>query len=365
MGKSPYSTDVIAPRLLAICVLIALPSAAWGKDCVDWPRVMGMHAAAGQTAGPVIVIEEFTNFTKNPEDDWLAAGYRDFVAALLETSERARVRSGHAARYDPAAKQPRYLVSGKFQHLADKLRIFIELKDGASMNLIRMVTVETPYPDNAALFTETARAVRELAGAMNITFTEKTFEMRESATASTRAFENYARGQQAFSTYNPKQLDVAKIWFEQTKKADIHSWLGYEGLIDLYTFQGLRAKLEGKSFIPYYQQAEEELVLMNKLAKRPPAVPRWGRPKAQKRRDEEVKLTNRFLRGHAAFLRGVDALSAGDVEAAVGQLRQAAAAVPEDAVAWNELSRAYARAGRSGEASEARAKAKSINPCLP
>jgi len=356
---------VIKPFIAAISVLLlSLPTVAWGEGCVDWPRVMSRGSTDVKASGTIIVVKPFTNFTKNPEDDWLKAGYPELVASLLGTSESARVLAGNALTYDPAAAHPRYIVEGTFQHPNDTMRIFIEVKDGVSGTTLKILTVDTPYPDNAHFFTETAEAAREIGTIANITFTEKNFNRVRDATASTRAYENYARGRQALATYQEKKFEIARIWFEQVKKADFQSWLSYEGLIDLYTFLGLRAKLTGKTFIPYYQKAEEELAQMNKLARRPPVVPRWGKPKSQRKKHDDLKLTNRFLKGNAAYLRGVAALKAGDTKAAEVQLRKATEEVPEDAIAWTKLATALSQTGKAEEAARARNHARRISSCL-
>ncbi len=255
-------------------------------------------------------------------------------------------------------------MGGKFQRTEKRLRVFIGVKDGIDKKILRVIEVDTEYPNNAEFFTSAANAVREIGKTIGITFTEKDFKRITEATESTRAFEDYQRGRQEFDKYDPGQAELAKIWFDQTRKADVHSYLSYEGLIDLYTFQGLAAKTQGRPFRHFYQRAEQEMALMDKLSKRPPAVPRWGKPKARKKEDGELKLTNRFLKGNAAYLRGVAALQAGDNKGAVQHLEQATSEVPEDSVAWQKLATALTGNGDAERAAQARAKAVEMNPCL-
>ena len=103
---------------------------------------------------------------------------------------------------------------------------------------------------------------------------------------------------------------------------------------------------------------------MEKLSKRPPAVPRWGKPKTRKKEDGELQLTNRFLKGNAAYLRGIAALQAGDAKGAVPHLEAATSQVPEDSVAWQKLAVALAGIGDAEHAAQARMKAVEMNPCL-
>jgi len=325
---------------------------------------MAVIPIQNQTEGPLVVVKSFTNFTKQTEDSWLEYAYRDFLGSLLETAKTARVRFGPAAQYDSAASSPNFIISGSFQRTADNLRVFIEVKDGVSGKILKIIQMDTPYPNNAQFFLSTAEAARQVGKVIDISFTERDFNRIRDATDSTEAFEYYSKGMNILRTYNPKGFGEAKVLFEKTKKTDFRSWLGYQGLVDLYTFQGLLAKQEGLPFQTYYQIAQTELTQMQSLAKRPPAVPRWGKPKAQKKPSGEVKLTNRFLKGNAEYIGGIVASEAGDYKRAAEKLKEATEQVPEDAAAWLKLANAFDRLGKTEDAAKARASARKVNSCI-
>lgn len=323
---------------------------------------MGTAPYEHQREGPVFVVQRFANATKHKEDDWLQTGYRDLIAMLLSTARRARVRSGDAARYDRAAKNPAYLIGGRIFRMSPRLRMIIEVKNGRTKEIEKLFTLDSPYPDNAAFFNKTAQAVRAIAGLADLKIDKEAFDRIENATPSTRCFENYERGMQILRTYNPAKYDVAAVWFGEAKKADFHSWLGYEGMIDLYALKGLMAKQSGRPFLSLYQRAEQEAAQQHKLAKRPPPVPP-RKARVQKKSKGGIPLTNRFLRGHTAYMSGVAALQGGNAKDAAEFLRSAVKEVPEDAVAWSALAEALTREGKPEEAAQARAKARSINTC--
>ena len=330
--------------------------------CGNWTRLMGTAQYADERQGPVFVIEQFLNDTKKKEDAWLEKGYPDLIAMILSTSSRARVRIGNSARYDPAAKNPDYIIGGRFLHLPIGLRMIIEVKNGRTKALEKLLTLDTPYPDNAAFFEKTANAVREIGGLAKLKFNEKSFDRVVNATGSTRCFENYERGMQILRTYNTSKYDVAAIWFGEAKKADFHSWLGYEGMINLYAVQGLMAKLAGRPFLTFYQSAEQQAAQQHKIAQRPPPVPR-KRARVEKKYKGGIPLNNRFLRGHTEYMSGVTALQGGDAKGAINFLKRATNAVPEDAMAWRALAEAYTRAEKPEEAAGARAKEQRANNC--
>lgn len=350
--------------ILATILSLAIAGSAWAKACIDWPRVMSTVYLEDQKDGSIIVLHSFKNFTKQPEDNWLTLAYRDFLADLLSTAKKVRVRSGLSAKHDPLASKPNYIIEGSFQRTPENLRVFIEVKNGIDGKIIKIFKVETPYPNNAEFFGRTARAAREMGDTMDLKFDDKEFDYVLNATDSTQAFEYYHKGMQLLTTYDPNNFDKAKTLFDQAKKTDFRSWLGYQGLLDLYTFQGLKAKQLGLPSAAYYQMAQRELAQMQSSARRPPAVPRLGKAKTRKKEKGEVKLTNRFLKGHAEFLRGMAAMQAGDMEEAADKLKKATELVPEDAMAWMELSRALSREGKVEDAAKAQQKARKVNPCL-
>lgn len=349
---------------LIIACLISLTVAAHAAlaTCSNWARLMGTAQYVDEREGPIFVIEQFLNDTKQKEDAWLEKGYPDLIAMLLSTSLRERVRIGDSARYDPAAKNPDYIIGGRFLHLPIGMRMIIEVKNGRTKALEKLFTLDTPYPDNAAFFEKTADAVREIGGLAKLKFDEKSFDHIVNATASTRCFEDYERGMQILRSYDTSKYDVAAVWFGEAKKADFQSWLGYEGMIDLYAIQGLMAKLAGRPFLVFYRNAEEQAVQQFKIAKRPPPVPR-RKARVEKKSKGGVPLNNRFLRGHTEYMSGIAALQGGDAKGAIDFLKRATNAVPEDAMAWHALAEAYAREEKPEEAAKARAMEMRANNC--
>lgn len=352
------------PILLTIVCLISLAIASQAAlaTCGDWARLMGTAQYVDETKGPLFVIQRFANDTKKKEDAWLEKGYPDLVAMLLSTSRHARVRIGNSARYDPAAKNPDYIIGGRFLRLPIGMRMIIELKNGKTKALEKLFTLDAPYPDNAAFFEKTGGTVREIGAIAKLKFDDKSFDHIVNATASTRCFENYERGMQILRTYNVSKYDVAAVWFGEAKKADFQSWLSYEGMIDLLAIQGLRAKLSGRPFLTFYQNAEQEAAQQFKIARRPPPVPR-KRARVEKKRKSGIPLNNRFLRGHTEYMSGVAALQGGDAKGAIDFLKRATHAVPEDAMAWRALAEAYTRSDKPEEAAKARSREMRANNC--
>jgi len=80
--------------------------------------------------------------------------------------------------------------------------------------------------------------------------------------------------------------------------------------------------------------------------------------------NKENGSNNRFLLGHAAFTQALIDADAGKFNEASVALNKSVELVPEDAIAWYELSRVSDQLGNKQQSSEALQKAHEINTCL-
>lgn len=348
---------------LIFLILVWLPQSAAAKECINWPQIMSMGSIGGTTAGKIVVVEPFTDYTKAAGDEWLPAGLRDLTASMLATSGSIRVYAGLTAVYNPEAKSPDLVVSGMFQRMEGGLRIFVKLMSGADRKLISQYGSLVSYPESSDLFMRMAETTKQMWQAMGVSGDGSKLAAVRDATPSTRAFESYSKGEQTLESYKLSDIEVAKTWFEQAKKNDYRAPFGYQGMIDLYTFVGFYHKQRSEPYGGYYEQAEREFIEMTRITKRPPPV--WRPPKKPTKKEKEtVTLENRFLLNNAAYKEAVIAAEAGRWPEAADAFKRSVEYLPEDAVAWYHLARAYENSGNSLESSKALQKAYEINPCL-
>ncbi len=346
-------------------LVLVSASIATAAGCVNWPKAMAISEIARMPAqGKVVLVQPFTDFAKVSGDEWLVPGLRDYIADLLRSSDSLRVLAGQSAVHSGQVGPPDFTVSGTFQHIGDKMRIFIRLQDAKSGQLLAQPDAVFPYPENQEFFSKTAEAVRAAMKVMNVEPDSTRYDAVKDATTSTRAYESFAKGRQALETYSTDKADVASLLFTDTKRIDYKSPLGYEGLIALYSFLALDKKERGGNYSSELQKAEAELVQMQKLTKPGSLVFAYTPKKAVKKIEFKAKLDNRFLAGEAAYAEGLAVAQGGDFKAAVIALRKAVQLVPEDALAWYNLSRIESQLGNAQQSQEARQKAYELNPCI-
>ena len=353
------------PISLLIMSLAALPAGAKERRCIDWPKAMAHILQDELPQGRSIMVGPFTDMTKQSGDEWLVLGLRDYLADLLKTSSDLRVFSGLTAVYRTDSTPPDYIIKGRFQHVEDSLRIFVLLLDGKTGGIVNQYPAKFPYPENKAFFTMIADIARQIMKQAEVRPNKRLFKAVRNATASTRCYESYSKGRQALETYQVKKAEVAAIWFSDAKRTDYRSPLGYQGMVDLYTFLGFYHKQRREPFLSYYQKAEQELVSMDKLAKPAPMLMHRKKAKVtKKRRAKKIELENRFLKSNVAFSEGMRAAQQGLWIEAQAALKLSVEEVSQDAITWYHLARIESKLGNMGAARSALKKALAINSCI-
>lgn len=349
-----------------ILILLALPAlaAAKPKSCIDWPRQMASLELDELPAGRVVIVNAFQNATKQGADDWLVLGLRDYLTDLLRAGKELRVLSGITAVHRGESTPPAYTIGGLFQHVNEAMRVFIQLSDGSG-KLLKQFEAKFAYPENKDFFRVLAETATGILNAMEAKVDGAKLRAVRDATASTRAYENYAKGRQALEHYDVKQGETARLFFEQTKRADYRSPLGYMGLVDLYTFLGFVRKQQRESYGGLYQKAQAELIAMAKEAKPAPwfFFPKKAKVK-KKPKAPSVEIQNPFLLSNVSFVAGLHASGQNNWKAAAAAFEEAVRIVPIDAITWYHLARMRMNAGGAGAAQEAYRKALAIDPCL-
>jgi tetratricopeptide (TPR) repeat protein len=361
LPKAPLVSLILLSLCLSLCISLFFPSTLSAGMCINWPKVIGQAAAERLNGSRSVLVQPFTDYTKVPGDEWLTLGLRDYAADLLRTGADLKVLSGNAAVYRADQAPTDFTVAGTFQHAGSDMRVFIRLSDGRSGMLLAQKDVSFKYPENQDFFRAIAGATSEIMKAMGASPNSTRFGQIQNATASTRAYEGFAKGRQALEVYSPAKFESANIFFTEAKRVDYRSPLGYEGISALNAFKGLYFKQLGKPFSTYFQAAEAEAGLMGNLARAPSRV--LDDPAAGKKRGNP-RPSGRYLDGNAAYIEGLQLAQGGNLDAAAEALRRAAELVPEDAMAWYHLARIEAKRGDEEKSREALQRAYAINSCI-
>ena len=347
---------------VSIVASIISPMTAMADKCIDWGRLMTSYEIDTTPKWKTtILLQTFDDFTKVAGDEWLSSGIPYLLAQYLVITDNISTLFGPSAKYSPAAVSPAYTISGMYQHVEGRLRVFIKLEKHG--NLLKQYQLDMVYPQHRQLFDTLGDTTLSMLEFISPKYDKKKFEVVRNQTGSLPAYENYIRGLLAYWTFNIDQMDIAKTWFEEAKKADVYYQNAYLGMTGVYTFTALYNKQNKRAFSNYFEQAEKELQTMEKFAKRPPPP---DRPKKYVilMKQKPWKITNRFLLAHSSFVAGLDASGSKRWLEAAKYFEETVTYTPEDAITWYYLSQMREKSGDRQKASAALAKAGELNKCL-
>ena len=128
--------------------LPAIPVVAVVLGCCAIPPARAVAAEPGAPAPRVLVaVEPFANISRNPADAWLGVGMAETVAADLGAAGLSVLESRGAG----AASGVRWVVSGGYQRLGERLRITARLVEADSGAVVRSVRLDGALDEIFAL----------------------------------------------------------------------------------------------------------------------------------------------------------------------------------------------------------------------
>ncbi len=202
-----------------------------------------------------IAVLDFTNVTRDPEDDWIGPGIAETVSAdlqhvrgvtvlgrerVFDAVKRVRLETGrHEDAY--AADVARvlgaeWIVAGAYQRRGPAIRVTARLIAVGTGVLARAVKIDGQVDD---IFTLQDRVVFELTEGLNLSLAGSEIEAIErTETASIEAYEKYARGLHLLRNGDRASMEAATRNFEEAVEIDPNYALAWAGL-------GAASALEG------------------------------------------------------------------------------------------------------------------------
>lgn len=309
----------------------------------SWAQVFATAAAQKMGSGPLISLSPLRNDTDLAGDEWIGFGLSFLLSRYLATDGTVTALIDSQAGL--AQKKPQYKIDGLFQHTNGWLRIFVQLKS-AEGELSGQWSVETPYPLHKQFFTGLNGVAQNILAKLGSTkINARAMTAIQNETDKVVAYENFIKGKMALEKYDPNQIEVATIWFEESIREDGRYTQPYFGLMDAYGFSSLVHKQKGEAYSQDLETLQETFQMLKKKS---------GGSAGE----------NRFLAAHVHYVTGIRAFEAGNAAKAAAELQQAADLVPEDGVTAYALSQSYDKIGQPGLALKYRQRAKGSDSCL-
>lgn len=188
--------------------------------------VIGPADSAASTSPTRLIVLPFRMLRAAPETDFLAFSLPDALTHSLSGLESLVVRSSLvAARFNGDAADPRkvrdeaevdVIVSGSLLSSGPGIRVSSQLTDATSGTLLWSHTTELPVGD---LFQLQDELVQRIVESLSLPLTARERQMlRHDVPASTRAYENFLRGNQL--SLDAKQWPAARDLYERCVEDD-------------------------------------------------------------------------------------------------------------------------------------------------
>ncbi len=179
LGRGAKALGILSATGLLV---VTLPTAE-ALPAVRLGTTVSGQANTAQAATESVAVLPFTNITGVPEDDWIGAGIAESVATDLEqgggvsvtahqtvSAALDRLTAGDRAAADGRAVEAgrlvgaRWVVSGGYQRMGDRLRITARLVDVETATVVRSARVDG---QESELFALQDRVAADLAGGLS------------------------------------------------------------------------------------------------------------------------------------------------------------------------------------------------------
>ena len=202
---------------------------------------------------PTLAVIDFENIGSSFEFEWLSSGIAETLSTDLarvpsvRMVSRSRVvqslrRLGNAAKDAAAAVEigrdlgSRWVVTGGYQRIGDRVRVTFALIDTSSGHVLAGEKIDGAWSD---LFDVQDRVAEAVLRALALRFTDEQ-KILPPETRDIAAYEHYVRGRRQMYEMQTKSLSAAILHFEQAIRLDPDYALAYSGLGTAHALQFIR-----------------------------------------------------------------------------------------------------------------------------
>ncbi len=219
---------------LALAVIVALAASRWRER---------REQAADPTRARSLAVLPLTNLTRDPEQEYLADGLTETLAANLAKIRALRVISSSSAMQFKETKKNLQeiaqalrvdtVIQGSVLPSGNRVLVTVQLVDVATGRNLWAETYERELSDLALLLNELSRTVAREVG-VRLTPQEQAL-LAASKPTNAEAQQAYLRGRYHLQRSSPDDLQKAREYFERALEFDPLYAPAYAGIADYYS----------------------------------------------------------------------------------------------------------------------------------
>jgi TolB-like protein/Flp pilus assembly protein TadD len=232
-------------------------------------------ASPARTSNKSIAVLPLANLSRDPDNEYFAAGIQDeIITRLAQVSDLKVISCSSTQRYKGSAQNLRQVASelgvtnileGSIQKANDEVHVNVQLLNALTDSHLWADVYDRKLTDVFAVESEIAKSVADALQA-KLTGSEKS-SIAKAPTANPEAYESYLRGRFFWNKRTGADLRKATDYFNQAIAKDPNYALAYIGLADSYLLLSSYAAVSpGESLPPARSALKKALELDDSLA---------------------------------------------------------------------------------------------------
>src|SRR5947208_7033724 len=334
------------------------------------------NSSPAEPSAKSIAVLPFCNLSRDPDNEYFAAGIQDeIITRLAQISDLKVISCSSTQRYKGSAENLRQIASelgvtnileGSVQRANDQVHVNVQLLNALTDSHLWADTFDRRLTDVFGVESEIAKTIADTLRAK--------LTGREVATLSARPTENsaahdlYLKGRFFWNKRNNTDLQKALSYFQEAAKEDPNYVLAWSGIADVDVLLPLFGGANPADAYPKAKEAANKAVALDSNLAEPHAdlalladIFDFDPSLSKREFEKAITLNPNYATAHHWF--GNSLLAAiGDFDRSIAEMKRAVELDPLSVPINNDLGFAYLAAGRYPEAITQFRKALEFDP---
>ena len=333
-------------------------------------------SSSNEALAKSIAVLPFGNLSRDPDNEYFAAGMQDeIITRLAQISDLKVISCSSTQRYKGRAENLRQIASelgvtnileGSVQKANDEVHVNVQLLNALTDSHLWADTFDRKLTDVFGVESEIAKTIADTLRAK--------LTGREAATLSARPTENsaahelYLKGRFFWNKRDTNDLEKALTYFKQAAKEDPNYALAWSGIADVYVLLPLFGGADPADAYPKAKEAANKAIALDSNLAEPhsalgliASVFDFDAPLSMREFEKAIALNPNYATAHHWLGNGL-LESIGDFDRSIAEMKRALELDPLSIPINGDLGVAYYFAGRYPEGIAQVRKALDLDP---
>jgi len=357
--KHAWIYIVVIGALVSIGLFLLGRYSAWRTDLEETG-----HRSAASVPEKSIAVLPFGNLSRDPDNEYFAAGIQDeIITRLAKISDLKVISCSSTQRYKGAGENLRQVASelgvtnileGSVQRANDQVHVNVQLLNALTDSHVWADTFNRKLTDIFSVESEIAKTIADTLRA-KLTGREAA-TLRSRPTEDSAAHDLYLKGRFFWNKRDANNLQKALNYYQQAASEDPNYALAWSGIADVYVLLPLFGGADPADAYPKAKEAANKAIELDPNLAEPHAalgliasVFDFDAERSVREFEKAIALNPNYATAHHWFGNSV-LESIGDFERSIAEMKRAVELDPLSIPINGDLGMAYYFAGRYPEA---------------